>query len=176
MLQHRTRVNGMIASIVLGLLTVGGLRFFGVNMSTAAGQEKPIVGGQPGVGGQPVIGAQPRAPEVKERFFELRTYTAAPGKLDALHKRFREHTDDLFKKHGMTIIGFWTPADEPRSKDTLIYILAYPDREAREKSWKEFQADPDWIKAKDESEKDGPLLAHPPESVYMRPTDFSPMK
>jgi hypothetical protein len=160
MLQHRTRVNGMIASIVLGLLTVGGLRFFGVNMSTVAAQER-------GVGS---------TPEVKERFFELRTYTAAPGKLDALHKRFREHTDDLFKKHGMTIIGFWTPADEPRSKDTLIYILAYPDREAREKSWKDFQADPDWVKAKDESEKDGPLLAHPPESVYMRPTDFSPMK
>jgi len=150
----------MIASISLGLLTVGGLRIFGVGMSTVSAQENG-----PGL-----------QPELKERFFELRTYTAAPGKLDALNKRFREHTNGLFKKHGMTIIGFWTPADEPRSKDTLIYILAYPDREAREKSWKEFQADPDWIKAKDESEKDGPLLAHPPVSVYMNPTDYSPMK
>ena len=62
----------------------------------------------------------------------------------------------------MTIVGFWTPADEPRSKDTLIYILAYPDREAREKAWKEFQSDPDWVKAKADSEKDGAILAHAP--------------
>jgi hypothetical protein len=170
MLQNRTKLNRMTASIFLGLLAVGGLRFFGVNMSKVAAQEKPVIGGQP------VVGAQPVPPEVKERFFELRTYTAAPGKLDALNKRFREHTNGLFKKHGMTIIGFWTPADEPRSKDTLIYILAYPDRESREKSWKEFQADPDWVKAKSESEMGGPLLAHPPESVYINPTDYSPIK
>ncbi len=161
MLQNRVRRNWLMASVALGLLTVGGLRIIGGNMSTAAAQER-------------VIGK--RSPGLEERFFELRTYTAAPGKLDALNKRFREHTNELFKKHGMTIIGFWTPADEPRSKDTLIYILAYPDREAREKSWKEFQADPDWVKAKAESEKDGPLLAHPPESVYMNPTDYSPIK
>lgn len=110
------------------------------------------------------------------RLFELRTYTAAPGKLDALNKRFREHTNALFKKHGITIIGFWTPADEPRSKDTLIYILAYPSREAREKAWKEFQGDPDWVKVEAESEKDGLLLAHPPESVFMNPTDYPPIK
>ncbi len=65
------------------------------------------------------------------RFFELRTYTAAEGKLEALHARFRDHTNALFVKHGVTLIGFWTPADEPRSKNTLIYILAYPDRESR---------------------------------------------
>ena len=110
------------------------------------------------------------------RFFELRTYTAAPGKLEALHKRFREHTNELFKKHGMTMVGYWTPADAPRNKDTLIYILAFPDRDAREKAWKEFRADPDWVKAKAESEKDGPLLAHNPESVFMNPTDYSPIK
>jgi len=166
MIPNRMRLNLTNASIVLALLVVGGLQFFGKGGSTVAAQEKVVVG-------QPDVGAHP---EVKERLFELRTYTAAEGKLDALHKRFREHTNDLFKKHGMTIIGFWTPAEEPRSKNTLIYILAYPDREAREKSWKEFQADPDWQKAKAESEKDGPLLAHPPESVYMNPTDYSPIK
>ena len=106
----------------------------------------------------------------------MRTYHASPGKLNALHARFRDHTNKLFVKHGIELIGYWTPTDEPRSKDTLIYILAYADREAREKAWKDFQADPDWVKAKAESEKDGPLLARPPESVFMSPTDFSPMR
>ena len=109
------------------------------------------------------------------RFFELRTYHAAEGKLEALHARFRDHTNPLFKKHGMTIIAFWTPADEPASKNTLIYILAYPDREAREKAWKEFQADPDWIAAKAASEKDGTLVLKV-DSVFMNPTDYSPIK
>src|SRR5712691_3208432 len=76
------------------------------------------------------------------RVFEMRTYYAAPGKLDALNARFRDHTVKLFEKHGITNIGYWVPIDNPDSK--LIYILAYPSRDARDKSWKEFLADPDW--------------------------------
>ncbi|HEY2585605.1 MAG TPA: NIPSNAP family protein [Tepidisphaeraceae bacterium] len=109
------------------------------------------------------------------RFFELRVYTTAEGKLDALKARFRDHTNDLFRKHGMEIIGFWTPAEGPKSQNTLIYILAYPSKEAREKSWKEFEADPDWKKARAESEKNGKIVLHV-ESTFMTPTDFSPMK
>ena len=109
------------------------------------------------------------------RIFELRTYTTAEGRLDALHKRFREHTNDLFKKHGMELIAFWTPTDGPTAKNTLIYVLAYPSREAATKAWKDFQDDPDWKKAKDESEKDGKIVIHV-DSVFMTATDFSPMK
>src|SRR5579871_3187496 len=79
-----------------------------------------------------------------QRFFEMRKYTANPGKLDALHARFRDHTNPLFIKHGIHIIGFWVPTDEKLSQNTLIYILAYPSKEARETSWKEFENDPDW--------------------------------
>src|SRR4051812_35035019 len=82
----------------------------------------------------------------RDRFFEMRTYTAAEGKLDALLSRFRDHTNQLFAKHGIQIIGFWVPTDELRKKNTLVYILAYPDKETREKSWKEFTNDPDWKK------------------------------
>ena len=60
------------------------------------------------------------------RVFEIRTYTAEDGKLDALNARFRDHTIKLFEKHGITSIGYWIPADEPRSKNTLIYIVAHP--------------------------------------------------
>ena len=88
------------------------------------------------------------------RYFEMRTYHANPGKMDALNKRFREHTNRLFVKHGIDLVGYWEPVDQ---KDTLIYILAYPNKEARDTSWKAFQSDPDWVKAKAESEKDGVL-------------------
>jgi hypothetical protein len=110
-----------------------------------------------------------------QRFFELRTYTANPGKLDALNARFRNHTNKLFVKHGMDLIGYWTPADGPESANTLVYILAYPSREAREASWKAFQADPDWKTARAESEKDGRLVEKV-ESKFLNPTDYSPTK
>src|ERR1044071_5024264 len=76
------------------------------------------------------------------RCFELRTYHAAPGKLDELNARFRDHTCKLFEKHDIQNIGYWVPLDN--SGNELIYLLAYPSREARDKSWKAFMADPDW--------------------------------
>jgi hypothetical protein len=106
------------------------------------------------------------------RVFELRTYHAAPDKSDALNARFRDHTNALFKKHGMEIIGFWTDEKRP---EVLIYILAFPSKDAADKSWKEFVEDPDWIKAKADSEKDGALTTKI-ERVFMNPTDYSPIK
>ena len=109
------------------------------------------------------------------RFFELRVYTANPGKLDALNARFRNHTNKLFVKHGMELVGYWTPADGPESGNTLIYILAYPSREAREAAWKAFREDPAWVKAKEESEKGG-VLVQKVDSQFMDPTDYSPIR
>jgi hypothetical protein len=105
------------------------------------------------------------------RVYEMRTYYAAPGKLDALHARFRDHTVKLFEKHGMTNVGYWVPVDNPDNK--LIYILAYPSREVRENSWKEFFADPDWQKAQKESEVNGKLVAKV-DNVFLTATDYSP--
>ncbi len=110
-----------------------------------------------------------------ERCFEMRTYTANPGKLAALHTRFRDHTNALFVKHGMALVGYWTPTGDEAAPDTLIYILAYPSREAREASWKAFSADPDWITAKAASEVDGPLVGKVV-AVFMKPTDYSPLR
>src|SRR3954470_14193838 len=97
------------------------------------------------------------AADADTRVFEMRTYHAAPGKLDALNARFRNHTVALFEKHGITNIGYWTPIENP--DNLLIYILAYPSREARDTSWKEFAADEDWKKAKTESEVNGKLVS-----------------
>jgi hypothetical protein len=109
------------------------------------------------------------------RVFEMRTYYAAPGKMTDLHARFRDHTCALFKKHGMTIIGFWSPIDAKQAEEKLVYILAYPSKEAADKSWKAFREDPDWNTAREASEKNGKLVAKV-ESVYLNPTDYSPLK
>ena len=114
--------------------------------------------------------------EREDRFFEMRTYHANPGKMQALHARFRDHTIKLFEKHGMTVVGFWKPLEQKEGEEKLVYILAFPSKDAADKSWKEFQDDPDWQKARDESEKDGKLLAKRPESVFLSPTDYSPLK
>jgi hypothetical protein len=115
------------------------------------------------------------AKKVEKRVFELRTYYAAPGKMDALHARFRDHTCALFRKHGMTIVGFWSPIDPETSQKKLVYLLAYPSKEVADKSWKGFRDDPEWTEARTASEKDGKLVEKV-ESLYLNPTDYSPMK
>ncbi len=111
----------------------------------------------------------------QNRVFELRTYTCNEGKLETLKTRFRDHTIEIFKRHGMESIGYWIPQDE-RSKTTLIYIIAHKSREQATQNWKEFQADPEWKKVAADSEKNGKILAKPPESVFMDPADFSMIK
>lgn len=119
------------------------------------------------------------AKEDKPRVFEMRTYTANEGKLDALNARFRDHTTKLFAKHGMTQIAYWLPTDKEKGAGTkLIYILAHDSKEAGLASFDAFRKDPDWITAKTESEKSGPLTINPGgvKSVYMKATDFSPVR
>ena len=111
------------------------------------------------------------AAEKDTRCFELRIYYAAEGKLDDLNARFRQHTCKLFEKHGMQNIGYWMPIDNAERK--LVYLLAYPSREARDKSWKEFMGDPDWQKAWKASEVNGKLVSRS-ESHFLTPTDYSP--
>lgn len=110
-----------------------------------------------------------------QRVFELRTYTAPDGKLDALQTRFRDHTRRIFDRHGMTSVGYWVPQDAPDSQNTLIYILAHPSREAAKASWAAFQADSEWQKVSAESQKDGRIVSKVV-SVFMNATDYSPIK
>lgn len=106
--------------------------------------------------------------------FELRTYTTNEGKLDALNARFRDHTVRLFKKHGMESVGYWVPIEGKAAENTLIYVLKHPNREAAQASWKAFLSDPTWKEVAKASQKDGPILAKRPESVFMEATDYSP--
>ena len=106
------------------------------------------------------------------RVFELRTYTAGEGKLDLLHARFRNHTLRIFQRHGMTNVWYGKPMDAPLSQDTLIYVLAHQSREAATKSWDSFRADTEWQRVAKESG----VGAVKVQSVFLEPTDYSPMK
>jgi len=110
-----------------------------------------------------------------KRVFELRTYHTFPGRLPALQARFRDHTVALFKRHGMTNIGYWTPQDAPTSENTLIYVIAHESREAAKKNWDGFRTDPEWQQVSKASEADGKIVEKV-ESVYMDATDYSPIK
>jgi hypothetical protein len=110
-----------------------------------------------------------------DRVYELRTYTTFDGKLDALKARFRDHTIAIFNRHGMTSIGYWVPAEPPKSQNTLIYIIAHPSMEEAKKHWDDFRNDPEWKKVSADSEKDGKIVSHV-DSVYMTPADFSMLK
>ena len=126
-----------------------------------------------------VLTAQPANSVAKDsRVFEMRTYYAAPGKLEDLQARFRNHTVKLFEKHGMTNVGYWVPVDaktgEPTG-ETLVYILAYPSLEARAKSWEGFGKDAEWNSVKTESEKNGKLVDKV-DSVFLKATDYSKLK
>jgi hypothetical protein len=145
--------------LALGCLLASGCRAAGVPPASAAMAAAPAATG---------AGQAPRV-------YEIRTYTTHPGKLDALQRRFRDHTMRIFTKHGMTNIGYWVPQDSARSANTLVYILAYPSRDAARQSWDAFRADPEWQRVRAASEADGPIVVKV-ESVFATPTDFSPLR
>ena len=105
--------------------------------------------------------------------YELRTYTTLEGRLPNLNARFKNHTLKLFEKHGMKNVMYWTPTDEKTANNTLIYVIWHASPEAAKKSWDGFRNDPEWHKARDESEKDGKIVAKV-EAVYMKATEYSP--
>ena len=146
---------------------------FGLVIAVALAQNAPA--GQRGPAAAPTPPCGPNLPaDIKNvakdsRCFELRTYTVREGSsLDLLHSRFRDHTTALFKKHGMSIVGYWQPIGK---RDTLIYILAYKDGKARDAAWAAFQADPEWVKTRTEMPVNVQV-----DNVFMSATDYSPMK
>jgi len=114
------------------------------------------------------------AQDLDAQLYELRIYHTNPGLLDNLHRRFRDHTNHLFVKHGMKLVAYWTPADE---ENKLIYVLAFENPEQRDKAWKAFGEDPEWQKAFQASkdEAGGPIVDKI-ESTLMFATDYSPIR
>jgi hypothetical protein len=118
-------------------------------------------------------GNKPGPGQTSTVVYELRVYHAYEGKLDDLLRRFREHTMQLFEKHGIKNVAYWTPTDEPLKGKTLVYILAHPSRDAAKANWQAFSDDPEWRSVRDKSEANGKLVEKI-DSTFLALTDFSP--
>ena len=106
--------------------------------------------------------------------YELRVYKCVPGRLPALINRFANITLKLWDKHGIKQAGFWTTL-VGESNQELYYLLAWESLADREKKWNAFQADPEWLAKRAETEKDGPIVANVANQLLM-PTAFSTVK
>ena len=119
--------------------------------------------------------------KTNQRVYELRTYTTLPGRLPALNKRFAEHTLKLFEKHGMRNEMYFIPTERAIGQqatpveNTLIYLVSHDSREAADKNWKAFSADPQWKTAREASEADAKIVEKV-ERVWMTLTDYSPKR
>jgi hypothetical protein len=106
--------------------------------------------------------------------YELRVYHCLPGRLPALLKRFETVTLALWDKHGFRQSGFWTVVVGNSNHD-LYYFLKWDSLAEREKKFAAFQADPEWIAKRDESERDGPMVSSITNTI-LQPTPFSAAK
>lgn len=154
----------------IGINTILGLLF--LSFMSASAQEK-----------------QEMDPNLSESqtVYELRLYYPNEGKLDDLLARFRNHTTGLFEKHGFTNVGYWVtrPGEKPsfanqmlatnQGKESLLYIVSFPDMETRNAAWEAFVNDPEWIKVYEESRVNGALVREI-HQVFLSPTDFSTLK
>jgi hypothetical protein len=132
--------------------------------SLSAAAFLPLSGGEREAGQESGPGA--------DTVYELRIYHVAPGKLDELLARFRDHTIAIFARHGMKSVAYWTPVDDPQKGNTLIYILQHSSRAAADANWNSFRDDPEWKSVKAKSEENGKLVEKV-DSTYMGLTDFS---
>jgi hypothetical protein len=106
--------------------------------------------------------------------YEMRIYRCLPGRLPALLKRFETVTLKLWEKQGIRQAGFFTTLIG-ESNQELTYMLAWESLAEREKKWTAFQADPDWLAARAQSEADGQIIGNIVSQLLV-PTAFSSVK
>lgn len=110
------------------------------------------------------------------RVFEMHVYHAVPGKLPALESKFRDTTSKLLAKHDLKIVGYWMPEGTPAWDNTFIFIVAHSSREEAKKNWDAMRADPDFQELLRENSDPATKFVEKIDVIYMRPTDFSPIK
>ena len=192
----RSVLNGFsVSGFVLGVIvTAFGFRVFstqGVQAAPNPQAAPPAPAAQGGAaakgGKKQALSTAPCGPNIQgdlgkntakdSRCFELRFYTVDPtrdgvgqfkGGIDDLHKRFREGEVEVFKKNGVDVMAVWQNLDDP---NTLVYLLSYKDRAAREAGWAGFNVDPKWTELR--TKYFVPLTA---KVTFMSATDYSPLK
>ena len=106
-------------------------------------------------------------------FYELRVYEIAPLRMKDIHDRFTNHAMKIWERIGIRPIGLWENIIGP--SNTLTYILAWESLKERQEKWDTFMCDPEWIKVRDESQKNGPIILKYTNTI-MQPTAYSPMQ
>jgi hypothetical protein len=106
--------------------------------------------------------------------YELRVYRTTPGRLPDLVKRFQTVTLQLWEKHGIRQVGFWTVMIGNSNRD-LYYMLEWQDLADRERRWAAFMSDPEWLKARTEADRNGPIVENIANTM-LAPTSFSRLK
>lgn len=124
---------------------------------------------------QAITRTAPDGLAANHRVFEIRIYTVA-AEMDVFKKFFIDNTVALFRKYGFEPVGYWVPLDPPRSENTFVYILAFPDRETAKARWDSFLNDPAWIKARAEFIAQHGKITERIDSLFVSPLDFSPLK
>ncbi|MBS7638378.1 NIPSNAP family protein [Candidatus Bathyarchaeota archaeon] len=105
--------------------------------------------------------------------YEWRVYEVVPGRMGDLHERFQKTALRLFEKHGIRVVGFWEAF--VGTSNILYYMIAWEDASQMEKAWNAFRSDPEWLKARQETEREGPIVERI-HNILLRPTPYSPMK
>ena len=121
------------------------------------------------------VGERAARAQAPNHIYEIRTYTAGAGKMPALLKRFKDYELPIFEKNGMHAILYSVAAEPPLSENTFVYILEHQSRESARTGWAGFLADPVFLKALEESNQGGRAVVKV-DSIFVNPTDFSPMK
>lgn len=103
--------------------------------------------------------------------YELRVYTASPGKLAEVVARFRDDAVPLFARHGLTGVGYFLPTPNPNNQ--FLAVMSHKDRAARDAAFKAFAADPAWQAAMTRTEATGKLVEKVDE-YFLTCTDYSP--
>jgi hypothetical protein len=107
--------------------------------------------------------------------FQLRTYHLLPGRLDAIQTRFRDHTQALFEKQGLSNYPYWITLEKEGVQAKLVYLLGHQTKDDFNAAFGRFVADPEWILARDASEVSGKIVEKIDAHFYTA-LPFSPMK
>ena len=106
---------------------------------------------------------------------QMRTYYCLPGRIENIQTRFRDHTQDLFEKQGLKNYPYWLTVEKDGSQPKLVYLLGHDSKDAFNAAFDRFRVDPDWVKARDESEAPGKIVEKVV-GVFYTALPFSPMK
>lgn len=109
----------------------------------------------------------------ENRVYELNIYHAVPGKEPDLEAVWRD-ASKIVARHGIKILGYWVPNEDPAWKNTFIYVVEFPSREEANRQWASLHTDPvfrPYIEAAKPFIERIDNHFHVDE-IYMRPTDF----